>query len=182
MNEIRLAQARDAPAVVELMRRLFLQAYGHTADAENVARLLDRSYREDLQLLEITDQSMATLLVAEETSLSGYAQLRYRAAPPATIPGSRAAQLCRIYLDSRLHGTATARRLMDEIVRRAAGSGADAIWLTVWQQASRAIRFYEKSGFRKAGTTVFMVGDLATDDWVMWRPLATDDSGPSSGS
>lgn len=181
MNEIRLAQARDAPELVELMRRLFVQAYGHTADPENIRRLLDGSYREDLQLREITDASMATLLVADGACLSGYAQLRYRAPPPATLPGSRAAQLCRIYLDANLHGTGTARLLMDEVVKRAGESGADAIWLTVWQQASRAIHFYEKSGFRIAGTTVFMVGELATDDWVMWRPLATGYSGPSSG-
>jgi len=173
LNEIRLAEARDAPALVELMRRLFLQAYAHTADPENLARLLDGSYRDDLQLREISDPAMVTLLICDAARLTGYAQLRYRAPPPVAMPASRAAQLCRIYLDASLHGTGVARLLMDDVVRRAAASGADAIWLTVWQHATRAISFYGKSGFSTVGKTVFMVGDLASDDWVMWRLLAT---------
>ncbi|HVF35293.1 MAG TPA: GNAT family N-acetyltransferase [Candidatus Saccharimonadia bacterium] len=172
-GQVRLARGHDAPALSELMRRLFLQAYAHSADAGNVARLLEESHHPERQAREIADKSLATLIVEHDGVLSGYAQLRYRAPPPVALPAAHAAQLWRLYLDAHLHGSGTGRALVDDVVQRAAASGADALWLSVWQQAPRAMRFYEKCGFRTAGTTVFMVGEHPTDDWVMWRKLAT---------
>lgn len=169
---IRIARAQDAPALSELMRRLFLQAYAHSADPANVARLLDTNFGADVQRAELEDPGMTTLLVEERGALQGYAQLRYRAQPPVPLDAVEPAQLSRIYLDLSLHGRGTAPALVHDVAARAGASGADALWLCVWKQAPRAIRFYEKCGFAAAGTTVFMVGEHATDDWVMSRRLA----------
>ena len=39
-------------------------------------------------------------------------------------------------------------------------------------QNARAIRFYEKSGFRKVGTKSFRLGNTVEHDFVMERPSA----------
>jgi ribosomal protein S18 acetylase RimI-like enzyme len=49
--------------------------------------------------------------------------------------------------------------------------GARSLFLSVWQEQPQAIRFYEKEGFRIAGTLVFDVGDDPKDDWLMVRAL-----------
>jgi ribosomal protein S18 acetylase RimI-like enzyme len=54
----------------------------------------------------------------------------------------------------------------------AAAAGARGLWLGVNSQNARAIRFYEKSGFRKVGTKSFRLGSTVEHDFVMERPLA----------
>ena len=168
---IRVARAEDAGALADAMRRLFVVSYGHSADAANVERYVETHYRPELQAAELADPGLATLVVEEGGEWAGYAQLRYASPPPVPVPAQRPGELKRIYFDPRWHGRGVAGALMDDVKRRARERGADALWLYVWQQAPRAQAFYEKSGFRICGTSVFMVGAHPTDDWVMWCPL-----------
>jgi ribosomal protein S18 acetylase RimI-like enzyme len=45
------------------------------------------------------------------------------------------------------------------------------IWLAVWENNPRAMRFYEKNGFRVAGKTLFRLGGDIQHDFVMARNL-----------
>jgi ribosomal protein S18 acetylase RimI-like enzyme len=45
------------------------------------------------------------------------------------------------------------------------------MWLGVNSQNAKAIRFYEKSGFRKVGTKSFTRGTTVEHDFVMERAL-----------
>jgi ribosomal protein S18 acetylase RimI-like enzyme len=58
---------------------------------------------------------------------------------------------------------------MSASLARGAAEGAAAVWLGVNQENSRAIRFYEKSGFRKVGTKTFLLGSRIEHDFVMER-------------
>jgi ribosomal protein S18 acetylase RimI-like enzyme len=45
------------------------------------------------------------------------------------------------------------------------------MWLGVNSQNAKAIRFYEKSGFRKVGTKSFTLGSTVAHDFVMEQTL-----------
>jgi diamine N-acetyltransferase len=71
----------------------------------------------------------------------------------------------------------TGRRLGDvlmacclEYVRH---SGFGSIWLTVWENNGRAIRFYERWGFQKVGVYDFVVGRDIQKDFVFLRDVHT---------
>jgi diamine N-acetyltransferase len=53
----------------------------------------------------------------------------------------------------------------------AAESGGKGVWLGVNSQNARAIRFYEKSGFRKAGAKSFRLGSTVEHDFVLERAV-----------
>ena len=72
----------------------------------------------------------------------------------------------------RLHGAGIARALIDDGIARARAQGFAAMWLGVNQENVRANRFYEKMGFRLAGTKKFLVGERWEDDYV--RELLLD--------
>ena len=74
---------------------------------------------------------------------------------------------------------------MHASIGAAAAAGARGLWLGVNSQNARAIRFYEKSGFRKVGTKSFTLGNTVEHDFVMERPVhARDqaDSPPGNGA
>ena len=56
---------------------------------------------------------------------------------------------------------------MDEVRGAVPELGGGSVWLSVWKENRRAVRFYGKCGFRIAGSTVFQLGSDAQADHVM---------------
>jgi hypothetical protein len=50
-------------------------------------------------------------------------------------------------------------------------SGFETIWLTVWKNNERAIRFYKRWGFRKVGVYDFVVGRDVQEDFLLLRNI-----------
>lgn len=46
------------------------------------------------------------------------------------------------------------------------------VWLGVWERNEKAIGFYERMGFRKAGTHDFFMGTERQTDFVMRMDLS----------
>ena len=107
--------------------------------------------------------------------LRGYSLLVAR---PAQDPDVAAAltilpstELSKCYVHPDHHGLGAAAELMHASIVEAAGAGARGLWLGVNELNARAIRFYEKSGFRKVGTKSFRLGSTVEHDFVMERPV-----------
>ncbi|HKH08058.1 MAG TPA: N-acetyltransferase [Agromyces sp.] len=83
-----------------------------------------------------------------------------------------AIELSKMYAHPAAHGSGIATELMRATLDEAARGAASVVWLGVNQQNARAIRFYEKHGFRIVGTKRFLVGDRWEHDYVLERPLA----------
>jgi ribosomal protein S18 acetylase RimI-like enzyme len=75
--------------------------------------------------------------------------------------------VARFYVDRSLHGTGAAQALMMAVLAHAASAGQDAVWLQVWEQNPRAIRFYARAGFTDVGGTIFLVGSSSYRDRVL---------------
>ena len=169
----RIAGADDAPALADFMSRNFLAAYGQCSTPANVAAAVDEHYGLSAQQRQIADPTRVNLLVETlDGHLAGHAQLHFDGATPAPVAPRPAVDVARFYVDVPFHGRGIAQAMMDEVVRIARARGMRALWLSVWQDQPQAVRFYEKAGFVKAGTLVFVVGDDPKDDWLMVKPLA----------
>lgn len=81
------------------------------------------------------------------------------------------AELSKCYVHPEHHGLGAAAELMEATLDRAAGTGAAGVWLGVNSQNAKAIRFYEKNGFRKVGTKSFRLGEAVEHDFVMERAV-----------
>jgi ribosomal protein S18 acetylase RimI-like enzyme len=84
-------------------------------------------------------------------------------------------EIVRFYVDRAWRGTGLAAALMDAAAEEARGRGARSLWLGVWERNPRAIRFYEKCGFRDVGSQDFVLGSDVQRDRVMARHLEARD-------
>jgi GNAT superfamily N-acetyltransferase len=168
----RLAEPADAAALGEFMARNFLAAYGHCSTPENVQAAVQEHYGEPAQLRQILDSHRYNLIALDGEQWVGHAQLHVGAEAPSKTLSVPALELSRFYVDTAFHGRGVAQAMMAEIKREARSRGAASLWLSAWQEAPQAIRFYEKSGFRIAGELIFMVGDDPKNDWLMACELA----------
>ena len=53
--------------------------------------------------------------------------------------------------------------------RRAFLASSALLWLNVYQRNARAVAFYAKWGFVRAGVQRFVMGDDVQDDWILAR-------------
>ncbi len=122
------------------------------------------------QAAELADPACRTLVLTEGDDLLGYAWLRAQA-PEVEVRFENPLEVARFYMDRSLHGRGAARSLMQAVLAHAASAGHDGVWLQVWEENPRALRFYAKAGFTDIGATVFPVGSLTYRDRLLVHRL-----------
>lgn len=165
---VRRATPGDASALAAFGARAFTEAFGGANRPEDMARHLAATFGASHQMRELTDPSLIYRIAEVDEAMAGYALLKSGPAP-ASVATPRPLEILRFYVDRPFHGTGVARALMAECVAEAARRGATAVWLGVWERNARAIRFYEKCGFRDVGSQHFLLGSDVQTDRVMMR-------------
>jgi len=101
-------------------------------------------------------------------------------AGPAGAPSGFCAikgdELYQLFVSSAAHGTGVAAALIADAETRLAARGVEQAWLACAVGNMRAARFYEKSGWRNAGTFVMLSetsnGPFPIDHWRFEKRLA----------
>ncbi len=78
-----------------------------------------------------------------------------------------AVEIERIYVLHDFHGKGVAQRLYDKAIQVARLKHADFVWLGVWEENPRAIRFYQKNGFVVFDKHTFLLGTDEQTDLMM---------------
>lgn len=170
---IRPALPPDAPELALLGERLWRETYTGLIPASNLELHLAATFGADRQAGELADPASRTLVIERDERLRGYALLRAHG-PEPEHPGcafSRPLEVARFYVDRSLHGSGAAAQLMSAVLALAAGAGHDGVWLQVWEQNPRAIRFYAKMGFLDAGEATYRIGKQVDRDRLLVHTL-----------
>jgi GNAT superfamily N-acetyltransferase len=164
MIEYRDARPEDAPAIGALFRQGFTDTFAHLYEPEDLAAFF-AGFGEAAWRAELADPDFAFRLAEEDGVLAGYAKLASVSLPVA--PTGPAAELRQLYVLKRWHGAGIAQALMDWVVAKARGRGAETLYLSVFTENHRARSFYARRGFEEVGPYVFMVGNHADQDIIM---------------
>lgn len=166
----RRATDEDAPRLAELARRTFIETFAADNAPDDMAIHLAQAFGPAVQLGEIRDSNMITLLIEIGPALAGFAQVR-RGPTPACVTGAAPVEILRFYVDRPFHGRGVAQRLMRDVEQLARELGHHTLWLGVWELNPRAIAFYTKCGFVDVGHQAFILGTEEQTDRVMARAL-----------
>ncbi|WVQ71276.1 hypothetical protein IAR50_000802 [Cryptococcus sp. DSM 104548] len=83
-----------------------------------------------------------------------------------------AIKLRRFYVHPSLHGTGLAQKLLEKTEQTVRDRGKeDGSWLHVWSENGRAVRFWEKEGFKRVGEEGWVVGDSRLELITMEKKL-----------
>ena len=178
---IRVAEHDDAARVSAFLSREFSATFAADNTASDMTMYLAQTFSDESQAREIADPLGPYLLFEIERELNGVigtdlagiagiARLRI-GSHDAQVVSRSPLEIQRFYVSGAWHGRGIAHRLMHECVARATAVGATTIWLGVWDQNTRAIRFYEKCGFVDVGTATFVLGTDIQNDRVMARAI-----------
>ena len=170
---IRPALLADAQDLAILGRRLWRETYLGLIPTSNIELHLAETFGLPQQTAELLDPANTTLAMDQGGGLMGYALLR-ACGPEMANDACRFGhplEVARFYVDKDLHGTGAAHDLMAGVLAHATSAGHDGVWLQVWEQNPRAIRFYAKAGFLDAGDANFRIGEQVDRDRLLVHTL-----------
>ena len=169
---IRRCVRHDAETIASLGARLFVQAYGPTHPEPDRSRYLATAYAVDVIANAIEGEGSSVFVVEGANGEPiAYAHMSSTLEIPQGVDGDRAFEIVRFYVDGAHQGRGIGAMLMNHCCDAARQAGGDVIWLQTWSQASWAVGFYLRIGFKIVGKRPFYFGERVDDDHVMSRVL-----------
>lgn len=148
----------------QLSQRLFTTTYAAQNTPENMALYCRNAFSEKNFTEDFSRETIQYLLATETQQIVGYAKLILGKSGSSELARNEA-ELARFYVDVPFQGTGLATAFMAYCQQWMRQQGYRSMRLGVWPQNARAVRFYQKEGFKKIGTAIFLLGtDPQTDD------------------
>lgn len=167
---LRPATGHDVGLLQDIGRQTFYETFASSNSAENMQTYLAEGFSTEKLSAELQNPH-STFYVAElDGAVVGY--LKVNTGPAQTEQqADNALEIERIYVLQAYHGQQVGQRLYEQALALARQTQADYVWLGVWEENPRAIRFYEKNGFVAFARHVFRLGDDEQTDILMKRPM-----------
>lgn len=167
---LRRCTTADIDALRELSIRTYYETFSSLSSPEDMDAYLAQAYDREKLLRELDDNNSLFFFLYADDVLAGYLKLN-EAPSQSDINDAVSLEIERIYVSSEFQGRGFGQYLMDQALRIATERGKNYAWLGVWEKNAKALRFYGKNGFYKAGTHVFVMGEDVQTDYIMRKDL-----------
>lgn len=176
MIDVVRATPQLAGAVSAVGAQAFTEAFAADNAWKDLALHVEREYAPQSILARMATAGALYFLARDERGPVGMALLEDGPPPPdarltRALPRGHAVQLHQIYVLERARSGGVGAALLQAVIAEARARGAASLWLGVWSQNPRAVRFYERHGFAIVGSHTFVLGTDAQRDHVMARAL-----------
>ncbi len=170
----------DAAILASLSRQTFESAFAESNTPEDMESYMSEAFTEQKLTEELQDETSVFYVATLDERPIGYTKLRRCSVPdneePIRIPVNAQTpeeymELQRIYVLPESKGFGVGKLLMQQCLQTAQQEGAKTLWLGVWEHNTAAIAFYEKWGFERFGSHVFMLGKDVQTDLLMQRSV-----------
>lgn len=163
---IKKVQLADAASLQAISLRTFVDTFAALNTPENMAKYVSERLSLAQIQAELAQPHSEFYFAMQDGSPIGY--LKLNRGPAQTEPqGDDAVEIERIYIVQEYLGKGVAQELFAFALERARQVDARILWLAVWEENPRAIRFYEKCGFVEFGRHTFILGDDAQTDLML---------------
>ncbi|MBB3763264.1 GNAT family N-acetyltransferase [Sphingomicrobium lutaoense] len=164
--EIVAVGPQDVAVLAAIGRRTFIETFESGNDPEDFADYLEKAFAEAQLLGEIGAVGSHFFFARVDGEVAGYLKLNMDEAQTEKVAG-RTLEIERIYVDGAFQGAGVGKALFDFALGIARDEGIEAIWLGVWEDNPKAIRFYERQGFEPFGVHSFTIGKDVQRDIMM---------------
>ena len=151
-------KSSDAGIISEIGRYAFRHAFEHLFfNREELQQYLDYTYDIAKLSASLQKENNTYFLAMLNEQPVGFAKVK-RYSLNQQIDSFAQTELQKIYVLPGYHGSGAAHVLLQEVIKLAREVQADQLWLDTHISNARAIRFYEKHGFKKHDKYFFTIG------------------------
>ena len=163
---IRKINIQDIETLKEIGKLTFAETFSSENSEENMKEYLENGFSTEKLTAELTDQNAEFYFAELGGKTIGYLKVNVGESQ-TEIKDKNALEIERIYVLKEFHGKKVGQILYDKAIELAKDKNVEYVWLGVWEQNPRAIRFYEKNGFKAFDKHVFKLGNDEQTDIMM---------------
>ncbi|MFX0555290.1 GNAT family N-acetyltransferase [Maribacter sp. CXY002] len=164
--EIRKVNIGDIEKLKKIGKQTFAETFSFENSEDNMNEYLEKGFSTKKLTTELTDQNAAFYFAEYDGNVIGYLKVNFGQSQ-TEIKDENALEIERIYVLKDFHGKEVGQLLYQKAIDLAKERSVKYIWLGVWEQNPRAIRFYEKNGFVVFDKHIFKLGNDEQTDIMM---------------
>ncbi|GAB3716640.1 spermidine/spermine N(1)-acetyltransferase [Spirosoma flavus] len=168
---IRKAEGSDLVTVQQIGRETFFETFAAANTEADMQKYLRENFSDANVSAELSNPHSEFFIAWAGEAPVGC--LKINTGQAQTEPqGETALEIERIYVKNAYHGNKVGQLLYERALTIARQQNKTCLWLGVWEENPKAIRFYEKNGFVAFDKHIFQFGDDAQTDILMNKELA----------
>ena len=158
------------PSELEQLKKIGRQTFSETFSSgnseEDMKEYLDKGFSTDKLKAELSDKNSEFYFAVLDDNVVGYLKINIGQSQ-TEIKDENALEIERIYVLKEFHGKIVGQLLFEKAMEISKERGVDYVWLGVWEENPRAIRFYKKNGFVEFDKHIFKLGNDEQTDIMM---------------
>lgn len=147
-------------------RQTFYETFSTGNTQENMQKYLDERFSIEKLTAELNDKNAIFYFAQLENKIVGYLKINFGDSQ-TELKDDKSLEIERIYVLKEFQGKKIGQILYDKAIEIAKQKDADYIWLGVWEENPRAIKFYKKNGFIEFDKHIFKLGNDEQTDIMM---------------
>ena len=161
--QIRKLNITDLENLQKISITTFRETFEEVNTEEDMQKYLDENLSEEKLKSELENPNSEFYFAENDNQILGYLKLNFGNAQTEN-QGNETLEIERIYVLKEFFPLKIGQVLFEKSLEIAKEKKLKFIWLGVWEENKRAIRFYEKNGFKIFGKHDFVLGkDVQTD-------------------
>jgi ribosomal protein S18 acetylase RimI-like enzyme len=158
MTRIINAEEKDSFLLAHIGKQTFIESHGNSAGPEVINTYVNAMFNDDVLRKEISEPENIYHIIYHNGNPAGYSKIIYNAAHK-NIPVANVTKLERLYLLQAFYNLHIGAELFKYNVELSKQKEQAGMWLFVWKENHRAIRFYAKAGFTVVGSYNFKLSE-----------------------
>lgn len=164
--KIRRITIDDLEELQKIGRKTFEETFSESNSEQNMKDYLEQGFSKEKLTSEFNDQNSEFYFATIENEIVGYLKINFGESQ-TELKDSKSLEIERIYVLKEFHGKSVGQLLYDKAIEIAKLKESEYVWLGVWEENPRAIRFYTKNGFVAFDKHIFKLGDDEQTDIMM---------------
>jgi ribosomal protein S18 acetylase RimI-like enzyme len=169
--KIKNVTLNDLEQLRKISRLTFFETFSTVNTEENMSKYLDEAFSTEKLTTELNDSSTEFYFATLDNKVIGYLKLNFGRLQ-TELQDPKAVEIQRIYVPKEFHGKKVGQLLYQKARKIAEQKNAGYVWLGVWEENQKAIRFYQKNGFVEFDKHIFKLGDEKQTDIMMKLQLS----------
>lgn len=167
---IRKVTINESKQLQKISRQTFFETFSADNTAENMEKYLEASFTEEKLTAELALSDSAFYFALLNQEVIGYLKINFGQSQ-TELQDEKSLEIERIYVLQAYHGKKVGQLLYEKAMQLAHQKEVHYVWLGVWEENKRAIRFYQKNGFVAFDRHIFTLGNDEQVDIMMKKAV-----------
>jgi ribosomal protein S18 acetylase RimI-like enzyme len=164
--EIKKVIIVDIEKLQNIGRQTFYETFAEANTEEDMQKYLNENFNTPRLKAELSNHNSEFYFASISKKVVGYLKINFGQAQ-TELKVNNALEIERIYVLKEFHGKQVGQVLYNKAMQVAKRHNVDFLWLGVWEENPRAIRFYKKNGFAEFDKHIFKLGNDEQIDIMM---------------